>query len=632
MKWLKKPISVILCAAIIFSCFCAAAQASEKEDNPTIMISGFLCSQLYMNFGKENEEKVWGIEADSVTKRIKNDFPRLAATSAGLLLGRTEEFGETLGSGAAYVLEKLRCNPDGSPIYPVSVYPNNPATSNVKYMRENGFENNLYEKNMCTHLSALTDPSRVYCFQYDSRMDAITVAGELNDFIKAVKEYTGADKVNIFALSFGGLIVSTYLYLYGDDNDAQRVVMSVPAIGGTVVPDRIFRGNIDLPIETVVEFFETVLKGEHNLARAFEGDNVDKLNSIIKGAAPAVSSCLMYWSSLWSLCLTDLYEQLKADFLDPVESRNIIEKNDILHYEIMPKFAETYKKCMANGTSISILCGTGSDIATGGGINGDLVLPTSGVSGAVCAPLGERFPDGYTGVKTSCSDPEHNHISPSMEIDASSAYLPENTWFINNQYHGQYFYEEYTKSLVTKLLLTDDIKDVYSDPNYPQFENSNHAYRTLHLKFNSSPAGYLTSKDTALTVENISSDSCIKILSVVSNGVDLDFDASGKELISPGDSVDIPFSGEVPEVGATAAQITVSYVKVGSMNPLCTADFRVMIDNGEAPQCGTGFVSSEFESRLQKAIPDWFYSFLSRHSLKDTAECIYNSVTEALNK
>ena len=64
--------------------------------------------------------------------------------------------------------------------------------------------------------------------------------------------------------------------------------MSVPAIGGTVVPDRIFRGNIDLPIETIVEFFEAVLKGEHNLARAFEGDNVDKLNSIIKGAAPAV--------------------------------------------------------------------------------------------------------------------------------------------------------------------------------------------------------------------------------------------------------------------------------------------------------------------------------------------------------
>ena len=59
-------------------------------------------------------------------------------------------------------------------------------------------------------------------------------------------------------------------------------------------------------------------------------------------------------------------------------------------------------------------------------------------------------------------------ISPSMEIDATGCYLPENTWFVEGQYHGQYYYEEYTRKLVTKLLFTDDIKDVYSDPEFPQ--------------------------------------------------------------------------------------------------------------------------------------------------------------------
>ena len=65
---------------------------------------------------------------------------------------------------------------------------------------------------------------------------------------------------------------------------------------------------------------------------------------------------------------------------------------------------------------------------------------------------------------------------PSREIDASSAYLPENTWFVEGQYHGQYFYEEYTRSLVTKLLFTDEIKDVHSSKAFPQFEFSNNPY------------------------------------------------------------------------------------------------------------------------------------------------------------
>ena len=45
----------------------------------------------------------------------------------------------------------------------------------------------LYEKKFCRYLSQQTDPSRVYCFQYDSRLDAVTVAYQLRDFINEVK-------------------------------------------------------------------------------------------------------------------------------------------------------------------------------------------------------------------------------------------------------------------------------------------------------------------------------------------------------------------------------------------------------------------------------------------------------------
>lgn len=204
----------------------------------------------------------------------------------------------------------------------------------------------------------------------------------------------------------------------------------------------------------------------------------------------------------------------------------------------MPKLSETFAECRARGTQASIICGTGSQLALGGDINGDVVLPASGVSGALTAPLGERFPDGYTGAGTACNDPEHYHISPSMEMDASTAYLPENTWFVEGHYHGQYFYEEYTRSLVTKLLLTDDIKDVYSDPDYPQFTSSNNSYRTVRLSFDSSGGAYLTGGDKALVVENLSTNNYIKVLSVVADGVELKFSAITSAPIAPGERGD----------------------------------------------------------------------------------------------
>ena len=628
---MRRITGIILCIAVLISCLTVGAGAAEKKDDaPIVLISGFLCSQLYANYGEENEEKVWGLDTSKITERIGDDFPNFALNLMGLLIGRNAEFGETIGEGAAYVLEMLRCNPDGSSVYPLGHYPNNPETSSIKYMLENDIDN-LYEKSFCQYLSEETDPSRVFCFQYDSRLDAVTVARQLHSFIADIKEYTGSDKVKIFSLSFGGLISSTYLALYSDENDIERLVMSVPALGGTNIPDRLLRGEIELSPESIVSFFETILGSESNLARLFENNDFARLNEILCGASGGLSSSLKYWGSIWSLCSADLYEDLKKDFLDPAESKAIIEKNDILHYQIMPSFPEVFRENIKKGVSISIICGSGSPIAAGGELNGDLVLPVSSVTGVRCAPLGERFPEGYSGIGTVCSDKSHNHISPSMEVDASCAYLPENTWFVDSHYHGQYFYEDYTRSLVTKLLLTDEINDIRSDPAYPQFEYSSHAYRTLHASFDKSSTGYLSSEDSRLIVKNLGTADKIRILSVVSNGVELDFDCSGLGIISPGESVSIPFKGDVPKVGSKPAQITVSYIKFGSANPLCVSDFDIMIDNGEAAGFKSGFVSADFESRLEAAVPASIYRVIVRLSLRQSFECLYNSLTAAFD-
>lgn len=610
---------------IVISCGVVTSSASEKKNtNPVILISGFLCSPLYFDYGTENEADIWKAMLKKAAGYVGDEFLSVASALAKLITGKEAEFGESLGQAAESVLELFSCNSDGSSAYELAHYPNNPATSNLEYMYENGLEDRLYEKKFCRYLSQQTDPCKVYCFQYDSRLDAVTVAHQLRDFINEVRAYNNAEKVNIFALSFGGLITSTYLTLFESDNSVERVVMSVPAIGGTDIPDRLFRGDIELPAEDIIKFFETILGSESNFARFFEGDETESLNTVISAASDGIRKSLVNWGSIWSLCSTDFYEELKNDYLDPVANEKIIFNNDLLHYEIKPKFTEVYKRIIANGGAVSILCATGSELAAGGEYNGDVILPAEKVSGALCAPFGMRFADGFTGVKTNCSDNAHNHISPSMQIDASCAYLPENTWFISGQYHGQYFYEEYTRSLVTKLLFTDEIKDVHSSPEYPQFECSDNPYRNIHVKFNNSPAGYLSDRDSALEIKNISEKNYIKIISVKSDGIELDFDLSGSGILSPDEEISASFTGGVPEASAKAARIKVCYIELGSANPFCVTDFDVMVNNGDSSESKGGFVAAEFEDDFRNSVSESFYNLLVKLSLRQFAECVYN--------
>ncbi len=620
---LRKIICVILSALMIASCCFVTSSAEKEKDNPTILISGFLCSQLYFDYGTEDETNIWTAMLKKAADYAGDEFLSVAGSLGKLVTGKDTEFGESLGEAAEVILGLFSCNPDGTSVHKLTHYPNDPATSNLKYMYENGLDDRLYEKNFCKYLSRQTDPSRVYCFQYDSRLDAITVAHQLRNFINEVKEYNNADKVNIFALSFGGLITSTYLTLFESEKSVERVVMSVPAIGGTNIPDRLFRGNIDLPAEALIKFLETILGGESNFARFFENDKTERLNTVLSSASDGLRSPLLCWGSIWSLCSTELYGKLRDDFLDPTVHSKIIENNNRLHYEIKPRFKEVYNNLMNNGGSVSILCATGSGLVAGGEYNGDVILPAEKVSGAVCAPLGKRFPDGYNGVGTVCADQTHNHVSPSMQIDASSAYLPENTWFIEGQYHGQYYYEEYTRNLVTKLLFSDEIKDVHSDSDYPQFEYSNNAYRNIHTGFDRSLAGYLSDDDTALEIENLSDKNYIKLLSVTTDGVQLSFDLSGSGILEPGEKISLEFSDDVPETSSAACRIKVCYIEFGSLNPFCVTDFDVMLNNGKAAGNGGEFVAAEFKDEFREAVSDSFYNFLVKFSLRQFAECLY---------
>ena len=629
---LLKRLFVLLCAFLILltalspAAAAAEATASKREETPLILISGFMCSKLFTDFGTDVQTQVWGLNAGEIAAQIRKDAGNFVPALFGLLGGNAERFGAVVGDGATRVMEKLKCTPQGVSVYPVTHYPNTPATSSLAYMQTHDDGAYLYEKNFCEYISEKTDPNRVFCYQYDSRLDAVTLAEELKDFIDAVRAATGSRQVRLFALSYGGLIVSTYLTYHGAENAVERVVMSVPALGGTDIPARILRGDIALAKESLIMFVGTALGGESNYARLLESDRAGWIDRFAQALSGGLREIARNWGSVWSLSANSDYAALKAEFLDPAESGALIARLDRIHNEVMPHLRETFAACRARGTQISILCGTGSPLVTGGPLNGDMILPASGVSGAKTAPLGKRFADGYVPDGAGCSDPAHCHVSPSMEIDASCAYLPENTWFINGHYHGQYFYEDYTRSLVTKLLLTDELRDVHSDPAYPQFETSSHPYRTLHVAFDESPSGYVSDADRALEIRSLTEDCYIRILSVVAQDLPLTFDVSGSGLLAPGETVRLPFSGALPQVAGKCAQLTVNYLKLGSPHPLCTCTVNVTVQNGAPLPAAGGLVPLEQDSGFRRAVPEFLYRAVERCALRQSVECIYDTV------
>lgn len=630
---MKKFVCIILSVLLIVSSCGMLAFADKKEQNPLIIVPGFL--QPYMYIEGENgaeDDYLWLPKKEKIFDRIIDDMPNFLLSIFGLLLGDVENFGETLGGGAYAVAEKMRCNPDGSSVYPVTHYKNDPAESNAANLKatvsKEAERKNLLFENFIDYAVAngYTDLDNIFIFEYDSRLDSIEISKELREFIKDVKEYTGSKKVNLFTISYGGMITATYFYYYMDECDVEKAVLNVPPLQGTDFPDRLFRQNVDLPLDTLIDFVECVLGSGTELYELFEATDGNFLNTTMNGASGGMLDVVRYWSSLYTITSTELYEGMKKDFLDPVESKPIIRNNDIIHYDIMPSMSKIFKNCNKFGIDVSIITCTGINICLGGNLNGDILVPTYSASGATVTEMGKRFADGYTGVKTSCDNPSHNHISPSMEIDATSAYLPEKTWFIEDSYHAMFELENYAISLCSKLLFTDKLKDVHSDPDYPQFEYSDNVHQGVHASFNNSLTGYVSSEDTGLIIRNLYENSAIRIVSVVADGLEIEFDVLKSGLVLPGESVEIEFSGNIPEVSATRCSITVNYLKAGMTSGLCSKTFAMTINNGDVPECSGSVIDYESGSMLESVISEEFFMILKKLTVSRELECMFDTV------
>lgn len=625
---MKKILCVLLSAAMIFaSCAVAVSASGEVEgkisDYPVIIVPGYSSTNLYYGDSLETGESVWGLDWDHVVDRV---FARIAELGIGLgafTMGNAEYITDVLAEEMNALFEKLRCNPDGTSAYELHLDYTEAKDKNSAYLIANVPDGKYQqETEIAAEIAEYIGYENIYNFASDFRMGAEFCAGQLNDFIQSVKEHSGKDKVNLFAVSHGGQVTATYLALYGHKGDVDNAVLTIPAIGGAGIAYDAMTANIEFDEECLLRFIENGTMTEEDYNWFVKAQQLGFIDTLLNTLFPKILPTLGYWGSLWDFIPLDKYEDTKAQLLDKEESAKLIEISDRFHYEILPSIPDKLSKCIKNGMNISIISGTGNRIVTGMPENSDGIITTNASSGATCAPIFKRFADGYV-QKNPCGGKDK--VSPAMDIDASTAYLPDNTWFVDGLFHGMTYKDNYSRILMMTLLLTDRITDVYTDKNYPQFKYSTNASHTVHASFDGCGEGLITGDAKNLVIQNVCANSKVRITAVMCDGIDLDFKVNPLTVLEPGEKIEIPFTGDIPEVSNKAVGITVYYLN-DTVTPAGYRTQTFKLANGKAVENEGGLVSAGMKTPFDEIMPEFMINVLQKAGFREFFSMIYTVV------
>ncbi len=605
---------------MLFTALPFAASATE-ENYPVVIDSGYMTSQIFRLDKDGNiEDRVWHLDILGILREIVRQTPGVLNGGLEYLSSQNmDKLADEFSLSVSNILEYMRRSPDGTPAYNTGVWPIAPEESNMKYINENitkvrylwgTIHENRYMEDLCEKVGA----ENVFQFSVDWRQEIIFCALDLGKYIKSVLDSTGAKKVNVFSESHGGQTTGTYISLcsivdkgekeaemlasllgikyeelktYFNLDYINNAVLNSPAIGGVQIAYDFFSGKSHIDVPRVVEFAQAALNPFYLL---FGGDKYisesdcewllffakfDRINELVNAVIETerLSSVLLSFGSLWDFIDAEHYDEIKDKYINTPEKKAayapMIERTDFAHYTVMPNLDDYLSYARSKGVNVSIVCGTDITPATGSAVSSDCIVATKTASGAKVTDYGYRFSNGYaTDTKdplVNCTDKTHNHVSPSMNIDASYGYLPENTWYIEAQFHAQYAYDTYAIALTDKLLLSDDLKDVHSDPAFPQFETTYNAKYGIHASFDKSVYGSVSANDTALVLQNLSNKSNIEIVSIKVNGADISFENVSGKTIAVGEKITLPLSSPIKEKGKTNFTVTVYYLEDESL-------------------------------------------------------------------
>lgn len=498
-RTLKAVISLVLCAAMLFSASAIGFSAADEnlycdgncEYYPTIIIPGLGQSGVFVV--DDNGDFVLDDEGNRISAfPAYVQLPKLIARVAfpvilSLLtqsdIGLTDALSDAIFMAFGINTSDLKAQNTGNVSLERYYKPYSECTKEEQDLINTHIPFHLYETDL--------PKDHLYYFTYNSFGNHIDLANELYDYIQMVKRQTGHDKVNIVPISQGGTIASAMFEYHPEIKDQlHKVLFIVPALDGSTIIGDVFNGRINFLNEDFLYngFLENLGLLDENTARLIEillRILPDEL--LISGLEAAVGTLvedvMIRSTSMWALCPSGDYPSAAEKYLSDPEMADIKAQTDRYYQAQLNRF-DNIQALQEAG--VQVFCVAEYDFPlidvgeTWDSQNADFIIQLDSTSlGAYAANIGETLPEDYVQKNTYCDNPEHNHISPDRVVDASAGLLPDTTFYFDGQRHDLTQHNDVILKLAFHLIAHDDITDVYSSPDFPQF-NYGRDVRNLH--------------------------------------------------------------------------------------------------------------------------------------------------------
>ncbi len=356
-----------------------------------------------------------------------------------------------------------------------------------------------------------------YTFWYDWRLDPYRIADNLHRYIEDVMAATGATEVALVGRCLGANVTAAYMDKYNAEH-IRDYIAYCGAHNGADIVSKIFSGQMNLEADGIERFlYDRNLLGEGTLYNELLNSFVTVFNQTygLDIACWAVNNVyediyldivprilIESYASLpgyWSMVSPEDYEKAKEVVFygaDTEKYAKFISIIDNYHYNVATEIDKDFKNYEEMGVEVYNVTKYGyqavpiSDAEYNNSISDDTVSVTNASNGAITAPVGKTFSKKY--IENAITNDTFSYISPDRQIDASTALMPERTWFVKNLKHDNF---PISLDLLFGEMIRNNDYTVKSDPDYPQY-----------MVFEEE-----TGKVTPLAVENMNTESWVEV-------------------------------------------------------------------------------------------------------------------------
>ena len=558
---MKRFLTLVMAVVVAVASIPFAAAA--KKVIPVVMVSGFGATALV-----EDSEAVFPPSFNTILNAlgINEDLTLEKAIDELEIWTQDEGYVVQLSAIVERIIEPIRVNDDGSSAYDLKpVVSGAENTSLAAFKKQDMLDYVPYTGSEFLDMESVAQrvgDENVFFYMYDWRMDYDTVADDFKAYIDDVLELTGAEKVSIYSISQGCLVVGQYLYKYADLEQTDKVVFDTPVLGGaSFVTDILSDGSLTLNFPVILDLLSDILHMELKISEAeklvefLEGEWIAGAIDIGKNIiVPPMKGCIAFWQMVPAAD----FDEYAGVYLDSQANAEVIKAVKNFNNGFMGNITKTFENATAHGSEISIKACSGFPLVTNSDVNSDAIVDVEYSCGAICAPYGETFSDDYV----QAVDDGKNSISPDRTIDLSAGYWPHRTWVVEGLYHGQVEWCPRSLALVETLLFTDEIKDAYSSYEFPQFMQSEAPTSALSMSFANTNSNFLFLEDGreeyTLTLKNVSKEKTFVINSVECDNGAVNPVYSSKKVLLPGESLNIAVTAKQAKSG----EIKVAYFEM----------------------------------------------------------------------